>query len=114
MTGLVLAGSVLVVVAAGLLGLRRRREAEALTIQSRILDVLLADHDVARLPVSIGVAVPLSRRGVILAEVRGEMPSEATRQVVLRLVQGELLRIPSYSRLEDRLMVVPVPRVHAA
>jgi hypothetical protein len=114
MTGLLLAGAVLAVVAAVAFGLRRRREAEALLIEGHIVDALLADPDLGRLPVSVTVSVPLSRRGVVLAEVRGQVPSQEWRRRILRLVEGEMLRLRPYSRAEDRLMVLPLPRVHAA
>jgi hypothetical protein len=114
MTGLLLAGAVLAVVTAVVFAFRRRREAEALVIEGQIVDALLADPGLSRLPVSITVSVPLSRRGVVLAEVRGQVASQEWRQAVLRLVEGELLRLRPCSRAEDRLMVLPAARVYAA
>ena len=114
MTGLLLAGAVLAVVTAVAFAFRRRREAEALMIEGQIVDALLAAPELSRLPVSITVRVPLSRRGMVLAEVRGQVPSQEWRRAVLRLVEGELLRLRPYSRAEDRLMVLPASRVYAA
>ena len=112
--GLVVALVVLLVVLVKVLDLRRKREAEAVGIQSRIADALLRDPALARLPVVVTVHVPIFRETPATAEVRGDVPSQAMREAVVRVVREELSRVRPASWVEDRLMVLPVASRYAA
>jgi hypothetical protein len=103
-----------IVIIAKISDLREKREEEGTAIQSKISDALLADPTLARLPVAVTVHIPLTRHASLLADVRGDVPSQALRATVIRLVQRELDQHSPSSTIEDRLMVIPLGHVHAA
>lgn len=111
--GLVLAGIVFAIVTARIVDLRRKRETEAVEIQSRVADALLADGVLGRLPVSVTVHIPIAHRDQAVAEVRGDVPSQEMREAVMQAVQREVLHLRPQAQVEDRLMVMPASR-HAA
>jgi len=104
---------VFAIVTARIVDLRRKRETEAVEIQSRVADALLADGVLGRLPVSVTVHIPIAHRDQAVAEVRGDVPSQEMREAVMQAVQREVLHLRPQAQVEDRLMVMPASR-HAA
>jgi hypothetical protein len=86
---------------------RQAREAEALALQARLSDVLLADSMLAGFPITVTIHIPLLRRSPPIAEVHGQVPSPELRQTTLRVIERELSRRRPDIRIEDRMMVLP-------
>ena len=105
--GLFLAFIVLLAVLAKIYDLRKKREAEAVAIQSEISEALMADPALGRLPVAVTVRIPLASPQALLGEVRGQVPSQTAHDMVLRVVKRELQQHSAASQVEDGLAVIP-------
>jgi hypothetical protein len=93
---------------------RHRREADALALQSRLSDVLLADQALHGLAVTPTVHIPLSGSRAI-GEVTGDVPSPETRERVLRAPRREAQPLWADDlEIEDELLVLPPVRTRAA
>jgi hypothetical protein len=92
-------------VAVKLYDLKRKREDQAVALQSRLSDALLNEPLVAHLPVTPTVHVPLGRRGRAIVTLSGKVPSPDLHEVVLRLVNREAASMAYDYRIEDRLFL---------
>ena len=114
---LVAAGFVVLLVIAvvgRLLDLRRRREDEALGLQSRVSDALMLEPGLTGLAVTANMHVPLWPRKAPTLEIVGRVPTpdqhELAAKVALRTLADHAERV----RVEDKAWVDPVMREHAA
>ena len=101
--------AVLVIIAAlaKMADLRRKRETEAVVIQSRISDAILRDPGLFSFPITPTAHVPLWRGSPATIEVAGQVPSEDIRETTLRLVEREARQVRPDVRIESRIGVVP-------
>ena len=108
--------SVLVVI--GLIGrlldLRRRREDEALGLQSRVSDALMLEPGLGGLAVTASVRVPLWPRKAPTLEISGRVPTPDQHELALRVAMRTLADRAAHLRIEDRVWVDPMMREHAA
>ena len=100
----------IVIVVARLQDVRNKRETEALALQSRLSDALLADAAFQGMTVTPTVHVPLHRSAPIRIEVSGEVPDEALRAMVLRRIQWEAAQARRDFEIEDRMTVLAPTR----
>jgi len=94
--------------AAKTIDLRRKRNAEAVHVQSLLSDALLRERGLAGLAVIPTAHAPLWRGSPVVIEVSGIVPSKDHRETVLQLVNAEAARIRPDVRVEDLLVVGPV------
>lgn len=101
--------AVLVIIAAlaKMADLRRKRETEAVVIQSRISDAILRDPGLFSFPITPTARVPLWKGSPVTVEVAGQVPSEDIRQAALRLVEREAAQVRPDVLIESRVGVVP-------
>jgi len=95
-------------VAVKLYDLKRKREDEAVSLQSHISDALLLDRSLAGLVITALASGSLWRRSPLLIAIAGTVPTPELRETVMRLVQQELSRRHPGARAEDRLVVDPL------
>ena len=95
-----------IVVGVKLYDAKRKREADALTVQARISDALLRDF--VTLPVTAVASGSAWRRSPLLLTVSGRVPTPAQREAVMRVVGQELSRHHPGVRADDRLVVDPL------
>lgn len=98
---------ILLGVSVKLFDLKRKRESEAVLLQSQISDALLREHGMFGLPVTATARVPFWAGTPATIEVVGQIPSPEMGESVLRIVRDEALRIRHDVRIEDRLTVNP-------
>ncbi|MGH7393496.1 MAG: hypothetical protein ACREM3_29180 [Candidatus Rokuibacteriota bacterium] len=89
------------------LDLKRKREAEAVHVQAQISDALLREPALFGMPVTPTAHVPLWSGTPVKVEVTGQIPAPEARDVVLRLVRAEAVRVRPDVDIEDRLTVDP-------
>ncbi len=91
-----------------LYAIKRRREDEAIALQARFSDALVAEPSLARLPIMLTVRVPFGRYPQAVIMLTGMVPTPILREGVLEFVKLEaaFLTEDSY-RIEDRLVVTP-------
>jgi hypothetical protein len=108
--------ALLVVISVGvkLYDLKRKREDEVMSLQSRISDALLLDPSLAGLPITAFASGPLWRRSRVVIAVRGAVPTPELRAAVMRLVERELSSREPGARAEDRMVVDPLMDKHVA
>jgi hypothetical protein len=101
--------AVLVIIAAlaKMADLRRKRETEAVVIQSRLSDAILRDPGLFSFPITPTAHVPLWRGSPVMVEVAGQVPSEDIRQATLRLIEREAAQVRHDVQIESRIGVVP-------
>ena len=87
--------------------LSRKREADAIGLQSRLSDALLTDRALQSAIVTLTVHTPMWKRSPLIVEVRGDVPSAGLRDAVLRVVQREATQLKSNVEIEDKLLIVP-------
>jgi len=104
----VLALLVILGVVARLFDRRRRRQADAIGLQSQLSDALLMDRTLYGAAVTTTVHTPMWKRSPLVVEVRGDVPSAELRDAVLRVVQREATRRRPNVEIEDKLMIMPV------
>ena len=105
---------VLLGVAVKLYDLKRKREDEIMSLQSRISDALLLDPSLAGLPITAFASGSLWRRSQVVIAVRGSVPTPELRAAVMRLVEKELSSREPGARAEDRMVVDPLMDKHVA
>jgi hypothetical protein len=91
---------------------KRKREDEALLLQSQISDALLLDRSLAGLPIAAVAEGSLWRRSPVVVAITGTVPTPGQREAVMRLVGQELSRRHAFARAEDRLLVDPLIQKH--
>ena len=104
-----LMGALLVIVAIGvkLWDAKRKREAEAVHLQSQISDALLREQDFFGLAITPTVHASLRRGAPMKIEVTGHAPSEGVREAALRIVRDEASRVRSDFEIVDHIEVRP-------
>jgi hypothetical protein len=108
----ILAAVLLILLAIGvavkLFDRKRKREDEALSLQSQISDALLLDRSLAGLPIIAVADRSLWGRSPVVVAITGTVPTPEQREAVMRLVGQELSRRHAFARAEDRLLVDPL------
>lgn len=87
--------------------LKRKREGEAVIVQSQISDALLREPALFSLAVIPTAHVPLWKGSPVTVEIAGQVPSEDLRDAALRAIEREASRLRSDVRIESRIGVVP-------
>jgi len=87
--------------------LKRKREGEAVVVQSQISDALLREPALFSLAVTPTAHVPLWKGSPVTVEVAGQVPSEDLRDAALRAIEREASRLRYDVRIESRIGVVP-------
>jgi hypothetical protein len=99
-----------VVLAVGVMDLRRKRQAQAVAIEGQISDALLGEPRLTGAVLTALAHVPLSARAAPMVEIRGEVEYPELAEVAVRIVRQELLRHHPEGRVENRIFVSqPVP-----
>ncbi|HZV96284.1 MAG TPA: hypothetical protein VFF62_10160 [Candidatus Nitrosocosmicus sp.] len=114
---LVIAGVVVllaIAVVGRLLDLRRRREDEALGLQSRVSDALMLEPGLSGLPVTANMHVPLWPRKPPTLEIVGRVPTPDQHELAARVAMRTLAERAEQVVVEDKVWVDPVMREHAA
>ena len=93
---------------------RRKREAEAIGLQSRLSDALLTDRALQSASVTPTVHAPMRKRSPLIVEVHGDVPTAELRDAVLRVVQREATQLRPDAEVEDKLLIVPPRRARSA
>jgi hypothetical protein len=104
----------LLVVGVKILDRKRKREEEAVQVQSQISDALLRDRTLATLPVTPTAHVPIWGRAPATIELHGHVPAVELREAVLRVAEREASRILSAYRIQDGMTVAPPMGARAA
>jgi hypothetical protein len=106
---LALMGALLVLVGIGvkLWDARRKREAEAVHLQSQISDALLREQDFYGLAITPTVHAPIRRGAPMTVDVTGQAPSATLRDAALRIVRDEAARMGMTVEIVDRIEVTP-------
>ena len=104
-----LMGALLLIVGIGvkIWDAKRKREAEAVHLQSQISDALLREQDFFGLAITPTVHPPFRKGGPMRIEVTGQAPSAAVRDAALRIVRDEALRMGAIFEIEDRVEIAP-------
>src|SRR6266852_4856606 len=110
----VVALQVVIGVGVKLYDLKRKREDEVMSLQSRISDALLLDPSLVGLPVTAVASGSLWRRSGMVIAIRGPVPTPELRAAVMRLVERELASRKPGARAEDRMVVDPLMGRHVA
>lgn len=110
--GIVLILAVLVI--GRLVDWRRRRAEEALGLQTRVSDALMADPDLAETTASPVARVAMWPGAPLILEIRGSVASPEARDAAIRIALRVLADQPGRVSLEDRLWVDPAALRHAA
>ena len=95
-------------IAVKLYDLKRKREDEAVSLQSHISDALLLDRSLAGLVITALASGSLWRHSPVVIAIAGTVPTPELRDTVMRLVEQELSRRYPGARAEDRLVVDPL------
>jgi len=95
------------ILAVGVMDLRRKRRAEGVAIEGQISDALMRDPRLAGAVLTALAHVPLTTRSAPTVEIRGEVEYPELREMAVRIVRQELLRHHSEGRVEDRIVVLP-------
>jgi hypothetical protein len=95
------------ILAVGVMDLRRKRRAEGVAIEGQISDALMRDPRLAGAVLTALAHVPLTTRTAPTVEIRGEVEYPELRETAVRIVRQELLRHHPEGRVEDRIFVLP-------
>ena len=85
--------------------MKRKREDEAVALQSRLSDALLTEPSLAGLPITPTVEIPFGWQPQAVVTLTGTVPSSELREVVMQLVTREIEPIRSNYRIEDQVFV---------
>ena len=104
---LALMGALLLIVGIGvkIWDARRKREAEAVHLQSQISDALLREQDFFGLAITPTVHAPMRRSASMRIVVTGHAPSESVRDAALRIVRDEAARVGASFEIEDGIEI---------
>jgi hypothetical protein len=116
---LFIAAALVVVLAAMILvarayDLSRKREAQAVSLETRVSRVLRADPSLSSFPVVPTVRIPLWRGAPVIITMTGWVPRSEFRHAALELVLREAARKARTYRIEDGIVVDPVMAKRAA
>ena len=100
----------LVIIGAGvkLYDLKRKREAEAVLLQSQLSDALLREPGFSGLPVTATVHMATFKKSPPIVEISGQVPTKEARERALTVVRAETFRVRPDAQFEDRIAIVPV------
>src|ERR1700730_10551786 len=84
--------------------LRRKREDEAVALQARLSDALLADPSLSSLPLVPTVRIPM-RGSPVTVEIAGTVPRPEFRQAAVALVVREAARSVKSYRVDARISI---------
>ena len=106
---LALMGALLLLVGIGvkLWDYRRKREAEAVHLQSQVSDALLREQDFFGLAITPTVHAGMRRSAPMKIEVTGQAPSQTIRDAALRIVRDEATRMGVDFEIEDKIEIRP-------
>jgi len=106
---LALMGALLVIVGAGvkMWDAKRKREADAIHLQSQLSDALLREADFFGLAITPTVHAGMRKSAPMIIELTGQAPSDSVRNAALRVIQGEASRVRSNFELVDKIEVRP-------
>jgi type II secretory pathway component PulM len=106
---LALMGALLLLVGIGvkLWDYRRKREAEAVHLQSQISDALLREPDFFGLAITPTVHAGMRRGAPMKIELTGQAPSPTVRDAALRVVRDEATRMGYDFEIEDQIDIRP-------
>ena len=93
--------------------LRRKREDEAVALQARLSDALLAEPSLSSLPLVPTVRIPM-RGSPVTVEIVGAVPRPEVRQAALDLVVREAARSVKSYRVDARISIDPMMQRRAA
>jgi hypothetical protein len=104
---LALMGALLLLVGIGvkLWDYRRKREAEAIHLQSQVSDALLREADFFGLAITPTVTAGMRRGAPMKVVITGQAPSSTIRDAALRIVRDEAARLGVDVDIEDRVEV---------
>lgn len=105
MTTLIVLFALIVLVGAGAkaIAFRRKLDREAHIIEAGIRDRFLADGELANLPMTVTVDMPISTRTPVAITIVGRIPEPHMREVVLAIVRDEASRMRREFAVVDRL-----------
>ena len=106
---LALMGALLVIVGIGVKvwDVKRKREAEAVHLQSQISDALLREQDFFGLAITPTVTAGIRRSSPMQVVVTGQAPTEIIRDTALRIVEDEASRMGVDYVVINRIEVRP-------
>jgi hypothetical protein len=84
---------------------KRKRDAEAVHLQAQVSDALMRDSRLAGLVLTPTAQVPSWGRGIAVVDITGEVPDQATRDIVLRVARDEAARLRPDVQVEDHVTV---------
>jgi hypothetical protein len=90
-----------------MLDLKRRREGEAVIVQSQVSDAVLRDPSLFSLPITPTAHVPLWTGTPVIVEVAGCVPSDDLREMALHVIEREASHLRNDVQIESRIEVVP-------
>jgi len=93
--------------------LRRKREDEAVALQARLSDALLAEPSLSSLPLVPTVRIPM-RGSPVTVEIVGAVPRPELRQAAVDLVVREAARSVKSYRVDARISIDPMMQRRAA
>jgi hypothetical protein len=105
---------VAIAIAAATVGLRRKRVAQALALETRLSALLMSDSTVAGLSVVPAVQMPLWRGKPVTVSLKGHVPTAYLRDAIRQLIHLEMAATCDEYYLDDRLVVVGSTVRHAA
>ena len=107
---LALMGALLVVVGIGvkIWDAKRKRDAEAVHLQSQISDALLREPDFFGLAITPTVHHGVTRNAPMQIELTGQAPSPAVRDAALRVAREEAGRIGRDFEIQDHIEITPM------
>ncbi len=94
--------------------LSRKRARQAVAIEARISDAMLADPLLSQLPVAATVRVPLWRASPVTVTITGSVPRPQLRQAAVEATVREVGGSVKVYHLEDRILVDPAMVKRAA
>ena len=106
---LALMGALLIIVGVGvkIWDVKRKREAEAVHLQSQISDALLREQEFFGLAITPTVTAGIRRSSPMQVVVSGQAPSDVIRDAALRIVDDEASRIGADYVVINRIEVRP-------
>jgi hypothetical protein len=109
LVALALMGVLLAIVGVGvkIWDARRKREAEAVHLQSQISDALLREGDFFGLAITPTVHAGMRKDAPMRIEVTGQAPSAAVRDAAFRVVRDEATRMGRDFEIDDRIEITP-------
>jgi hypothetical protein len=105
---------VAIVIVAKLLDLKKRRESQAVMLQSRVADALMREGRLGDVVVTPTVRVPFWSGRPATIELTGRVPTQDIHEAVLYIARSEARRLRSDVVIDDRITVVAMQHVWAA